>query len=113
MVAMKTISKSEKFAEWMAHFTKTDRTTAAIITRRIERLKTGLGDIEPVGDGVSELRIHVGPGYRIYFGELGGVLIIVLAGGTKRRQQADIDEAKLMFVDFKKKFAAQQASKDR
>lgn len=113
MAAMKTISRSEKFADCLARLSKKDRVTAAIVARRIERLRSGLGDIEPIGEGVSELRIHVGPGYRIYFGELGGVLIIVLAGRTKSRQQADIDEAKLMFVDFKKKFAAPQAARDR
>lgn len=96
MAAMKTISSSEKFANWLARLSKKERTTAAIIARRIERLRVGLGDIESVGDGVSELRIHVGPGYRIYFGELGDLLIVVLAGGTKRRQQTDIDEAELI-----------------
>jgi len=110
---MKIITRSEKFADWLARLSKKDRTTAGIVTRHIERLQTGLGDIALVGDGVNELRIHAGPGYRIYFGELGDVLIIVLAGGTKRRQQTDIDEAKLMFVEFKKKFAAQRAARDR
>jgi putative addiction module killer protein len=109
---MKTISSSEKFANWLARLSKKDRTAAAIVARRIERLKTGLGDIEPVGDGVSELRIHVGPGYRIYFGELGEILIVILTGGTKRHQQADIDEAKSMFKDLKKKFAVQHPNRD-
>lgn len=109
---MKTISRSEKFASWLSRLSKKDRTTAAIVARHVERLRTGLGDIEAVGEGVSELRIHVGPGYRIYFGELGDVLIVVLAGGTKRRQQVDIDEAKSMFNDLKKKFAAQQPAEN-
>ena len=67
--------------------------TAAIIAANIEKLRRGLGDIEPVGEGVSEIRINYGPGYRVYFGELAGQLIVLLVGGTKRRQQVDIDAA--------------------
>jgi putative addiction module killer protein len=104
---MKTVSRSKEFSDWLARLHKKDRNVAAVIVQRIEPLKTGLGDIELVGEGISELRIHLGPGYQIYFGELGGVLIIVLAGGTKRRQQADIDEAKRIFVDFEKNFRVQ------
>jgi putative addiction module killer protein len=108
---MKTISNTGKFANWMAGLARKDQTAAAIVAQRIERLKQGLGDVEAVGEGVSELRIHTGPGYRVYFGELGGVVIVVLAGGTKKRQQADIDEAKSMFAEIKKQFAAQQVAK--
>jgi len=55
---MKIISSSEKFANWLARLSSKDPTTAAIVTRRIERLRIGLGDIAPLGDGVSELRIQ-------------------------------------------------------
>lgn len=108
---MKTISNTGKFTKWMASLIGKDQTTAAIVAQRIERLKKGQGDIEPVGEGVSELKIHIGPGYRIYFGELGGIVIVIPAGGTKNRQQADIDEAKLMFGEIRKRFSTQQAAK--
>lgn len=61
-----------------------------------------LGDAKPVGEGVSERRIDFGPGYRVYFGQDGARLVVVLlAGGTKKRQQRDIDAAKTMWADYK------------
>jgi len=61
---------------------------------RIERLTTGnLGDVKPVGEGVSELRIDYGPGYRVYYKQYGGCLVILLAGGDKRTQARDIKTA--------------------
>ena len=61
---------------------------------RIERLAAGnAGDVEPVGDGVSELRINYGPGYRVYFKQRGRELIVLLAGGDKRTQAKDIKTA--------------------
>jgi putative addiction module killer protein len=61
---------------------------------RIERLAAGnAGDVEPVGEGVSEMRIDYGPGYRVYFKRLGREVVILLAGGDKRTQSADIKTA--------------------
>jgi putative addiction module killer protein len=69
----------------------------ARIAARIRRLELGnLGDVKPVGEGVSELRIDYGPGYRIYFVQQGNTLVILLCGGDKRTQNKDIRTAKQM-----------------
>ncbi len=65
------------------------------------RLAAGLpGDVEPVGDGVSELRIHYGPGYRVYFQQRGNVLIVLLCGGDKGSQARDIAAAKTLAKEW-------------
>lgn len=61
------------------------------------------GDVKPAGDGVSERRIDYGPGYRLYFGRDGQRLVILSAGGTKRRQQRDIDQAKAGWSEYKRR----------
>ena len=67
----------------------------ARIDRRIKRAARGdYGDVKPVGEGVSELRFHFGPGYRVYFKEVSGVMFLLLVGGTKKTQQDDISLAK-------------------
>lgn len=65
------------------------------IDRRVKRAANGAyGDVQPVGEGVSELRFHFGPGYRVYFKEIGGVLFLLLAGDDKSTQRRDIDLAR-------------------
>lgn len=72
-----------------------DRRARARILARIRRLQLGNpGDVEPVGGGVSELRISYGPGYRVYFVQHGAALVVLLAGGDKRTQQRDIARAR-------------------
>lgn len=79
------------FAEW---FDDLDAVTAARVDRYIRRLESGnFGVAKVVGGGVSELRLDFGPGYRVYFGRDGKTIVILLGGGSKRRQEADIAAA--------------------
>jgi putative addiction module killer protein len=84
-----------EFSEWLN--TLPDASVRGVVVARIKRLERGLmGDVEPVGDGVSELRIHFGAGWRIYFVQRGVQLIVLLAGGSKRTQKADIKRARAL-----------------
>ena len=86
------IRKTDGFAKWIDGLR--DLQARARVQARIERLALGLGgDVKPVGEGVSELRINYGPGYRVYFKKKGPGLVILLAGGDKRTQKRDIDAA--------------------
>lgn len=72
-----------------------------MIASRLDRLAYGQsGDVKPVGDGISELRIHHGPGYRIYFRKQGDTLVILLCGGDKSSQARDIRTAKRLFDEW-------------
>ena len=89
---MNRIVQSDLYAEWFAKLR--DAKARAIINARLRRLELGnAGDCEPVGEGVSEMRIHHGPGYRLYFVKRGLALVVLLAGGTKATQTKDIKEA--------------------
>ena len=82
----------QPFTEWFLSFK--DKNVQTSILDRIDRLKVGnFGDYKRVGNGVSELRIHFGPGYRIYFGIDGEKIIILLCGGDKSSQSVDIYQA--------------------
>ncbi len=86
------LRKTEIFADWLDGLH--DIQARARVQARIERLAAGNpGDVEPVGEGVSELRINYGPGYRVYFKKRGRELIILLAGGDKSSQAKDIKAA--------------------
>ena len=90
---------SEPFSDWFAGL---ESVASAKITRAIVRLGQGnFSNTKGVGEGVLEYRIDSGPGYRIYFGRDGDTLVILLTGGTKRRQQRDIDAAHAYWREYK------------
>ena len=83
---------TEPFRDWLDDLT--DLRARAQVIRRIDRAQAGnLGDVAPVGEGVSEMRIHYGPGYRLYFVRRGREIIILLSGGDKSSQTRDIKTA--------------------
>jgi putative addiction module killer protein len=87
------VRQTDEYARWFEKLR--DRRARARILARVRRLSLGNpGDAAPVGEGVSELRIDYGPGYRVYFKQQGDAWIVLLAGGDKRTQQRDIDRAK-------------------
>lgn len=87
------VRQTDVFAEWLSGLR--DVRAKAEVVRRIRRLALGNpGDVKPVGEGVSELRISYGPGYRVYFIQRGAVLVILLCGGDKGSQSRDIRHAK-------------------
>ena len=91
---MAGLRRTDEFDAWLKGLRDT-RARAKVLVR-IERLGSGNpGDVAPVGDGVSEMRIHTGPGYRIYFKRIGEDTVI-LCGGDKDSQGSDIDRAKLL-----------------
>lgn len=82
-----------EFTAWIDELK--DESVRGVIVARIKRLERGLmGDVAPVGDGVSELRIHFGAGWRLYFTQRGTQIIVLLVGGSKRTQAKDIKRAK-------------------
>ncbi len=93
------LKQTETFRKWRTKI-KDDR-ARALIASRLDRLAFGnAGDVKPVGQGVSELRVDYGPGYRIYFQKRGNTIIILLCGGDKRTQNRDIETAKRLAVEW-------------
>ena len=89
---MVEVVKSATFDRWLKGIR--DRKAAARIQVRIDRLAAGNpGDVRPVGAGVSELRLNYGPGYRVYYTQRGGEIIVLLAGGDKSSQPQDVKTA--------------------
>jgi putative addiction module killer protein len=97
---MVEVVKSATFDKWLSALR--DRRVRAKVQARITRLALGNpGDVKPVGAGISELRIDYGPGYRVYFMRRGPVLVVLLCGGDKRTQAADIKLAQAIAKDWK------------
>jgi putative addiction module killer protein len=95
------IDGSEPFAEW---FSDLEPVTRARIARVISRMEQGnLSNVKAVGGGVLECRVDFGPGYRIYFARDGETLVILLTGGSKKRQQRDIEAAGACWQDYKRR----------
>ena len=89
------IRKTEIFVDWLDNL-KDSRAKARIIAR-LDRMEMGnFGDVRTVGGGVNELRVHHGPGYRVYFVRRGPVVVILLCGGDRKTQHADIAKAKML-----------------
>ena len=87
-----TVKRLEEFSDWLKGLK--DGLTRQRLNKRLRKVQLGnLGDVEPVGEGVYEMREHFGPGWRMYYVQRGGVLIVILGGGDKSTQQADIKRA--------------------
>lgn len=93
------LKQTSVFAKWETGLR--DRRARTIIAARLMRLAEGLiGDVEPIGEGISELRIHYGAGYRIYIHKRGNTLIVLLCGGDKSSQKKDIVAAKKLASEW-------------
>jgi putative addiction module killer protein len=92
------------YLEWLRSLR--DREARVRVRVRIDRLVLGdFGDWDAVGNGLGELRIHYGPGYRVYFGRQGNTAVILLCGGDKRTQAQDIELAKAYWADYQQRTA--------
>jgi putative addiction module killer protein len=97
---MYTILRSDVFARWIDGLAA-ERAKARIAARIISAEKGNFGDCTPVGDGISEMRVHFGPGYRVYYTRRGKVVYLLLCGGAKSTQKRDIKRAKAMLAALK------------
>lgn len=96
---MLVLKQTETFHKWRMRLK--DERARALIASRLDRLAFGHpGDVAPVGNGISELRLHYGPGYRIYFQQRGDILIVLLCGGDKGSQGKDIKLAKKLSQEW-------------
>ena len=94
------VQTTSTFDRWFAALR--DQTVVRAVDRRVGRLRQGnFGDSKSVGDGVSELRLDLGQGYRIYFTRQGNVIVILLCGGDKSSQERDIDRAKSLALAYR------------
>ncbi|MDO8965297.1 type II toxin-antitoxin system RelE/ParE family toxin [Algoriphagus sp.] len=94
------LEKTSEFDKWLKKLN--DRKAKAKILLRLQRIESGnLGDVSSVGDGIEEMRVHFGPGYRVYFKKQGDKLILLLIGGDKSTQDSDIKKAKALWNQYK------------
>jgi putative addiction module killer protein len=101
MDALNTLLRSSEFDAWLSHVA--DLKAKARILARLRSATFGnFGDCEPVGEGVSEMRVHVGAGYRIYYTRTGSTVYVLLAGGVKASQRKDIARAKQLARELKR-----------
>ena len=100
VIVYQTENGKEPFTDWIGRLR--DAKGRRAILQRIGRLEYGLyGNCEPVGEGVSELKIYAGPGYRVYFGEEDGHIVVLLCGGDKSTQAKDIKAAKAYWKEYR------------
>jgi len=97
---MYTILRSNVLAEWLDCLAD-ERAKARIMARILSAEKGNFGDCAPVGVGISEMRVHFGPGYRLYYARRGRVMYLLLCGGDKSTQKRDIKRAKDILAAFK------------
>jgi putative addiction module killer protein len=91
---------NEPFQVWIDNLR--DQQGRRRIINRLFRVQQGnYGDVEPIGEGLSELRLFFGPGYRVYFGEDAGNIVVILCGGDKASQSRDIEAAKVYWKEYK------------
>lgn len=100
VIVFQDVNGKEPFTDWLNDLR--DQKGRRAVLKRIGRLEYGLyGDCKPVGEGVSELRIFLGSGYRVYFGEEDGHIIVLLCGGNKGSQDKDIKSARVYWKEYK------------
>lgn len=96
----------EPFTKWF--LSVKDKATKARIKARLDRLVFGsFGDYKSVDHGIYELRVHFGPGYRVYFAHVDSIILLLLMGGTKKTQAKDIEKAKKYWLDFEERYEKQ------
>lgn len=102
LIIYETEQGKAPFSEWLDSLR--DRSARARIRKRLDRVELGnLGDYKAVGEGVYELRIDYGPGYRVYYGNIDLTIVLLLCGGDKDTQEGDIEKAKQFWNDFKQR----------
>ena len=100
LLIYQSLSGKSPFSDWLSGLK--DSKARAVIRARLERIQLGnFGDCKSVGDGVSEMRVPYGPGYRVYFGRQGETIVVLLCGGDKGTQQKDINKAKILWKEYK------------
>lgn len=104
MVEIREYNNSQGRSPYARWFNRLDAVAAARVTIALTRMEAGnLSNVKSVGRGVFEYRIDFGPGYRVYFGKDRDTLVILLGGGTKKRQQRDVENAQTLWQEYKQR----------